>query len=90
MNKISENNNNEGEIIFKSLNSAMLRILENCNSTDVFICLLKLIKKYRNDKEKNEVARLAIKCLIKVNRNLKNIINNIQIDKILTDKKKIF
>ena len=68
----------------------MLRILENCNSTDVFICLLKLIKKYRNDKEKNEVARLAIKCLIKVNRNLKNIINNIQIDKILTDKKKIF
>ena len=81
----SDNNNNEGEIIFKSLNSAMLRILENCNPTEVIICLLDLIKKYRNDKEKNKLANLAIKCLLKVNQNLKNIINEIKVDKILLE-----
>ena len=88
LNKIGTNNNdnnNEGEIIFKSLNSAMLRLLENCNPTEVIICLLDLIKKYRNDSEKNKLSNLAIKCLLKVNQNLKNIINEIKVDKILLE-----
>jgi hypothetical protein len=90
LNKIGANNNNsnennEGEIIFKSLNSAMLRLLENCNPTEVIICLLDLIKKYRNNNEKNKLAGLAIKCLLKVNQNLKNIINEIKVDKILVE-----
>ena len=90
LNKIGANNNNsnennEGEIIFKSLNSAMLRLLENCNPTEVIICLLDLIKKYRNNNEKNKLAGLAIKCLLKVNQNLKNIINEIKVDKILIE-----
>ena len=76
-------NNQEGSIIFKSLNSTMLRILENCNSTNVILALLDLIKSYRTKGEKSKVAGLAIKCLLKVNQNLASIINSISVDKIL-------
>ena len=76
-------NNQEGSIIFKSLNSTMLRILENCNSTNVILVLLDLIKTYRTKGEKSKVAGLAIKCLLKVNQNLSTIINSISVDKIL-------
>ena len=51
----------------------------------MIICLLDLIKKYRNDSEKNKLTGLAIKCLLKVNLNLKNIINEIKVDKILIE-----
>ena len=76
-------NNQEGSIIFKSFNSTMLRILENCNSTNVILVLLDLIKTYRTKGEKSKVAGLAIKCLLKVNQNLATIINSISVDKIL-------
>lgn len=76
-------NNQEGSIIFKSLNSTMLRILENCNSTYVILSLLELIRKYRCNEEKNKLAGLSIKCLLKVNQNLEAIISTIEVDKIL-------
>ena len=76
-------NNQEGSIIFKSLNSTMLRILENCNSTFVILSLLELIRKYRTNEEKNKLAGLSIKCLLKVNQNLETIISSIEVDKIL-------
>ena len=84
-NNNNDNNIKEVEIIFKNLNSSILRILENCNQTEVIICLLKLIKNYRSDKEKYKIASLAIKCLKVVNNNLKNIINDIKVDKILIE-----
>ena len=76
-------NSQEGSIIFKSLNSTMLRILENCNSTYVILSLLELIRKYRCNEEKNKLAGLSIKCLLKVNQNLEAIISNIEVDRIL-------
>ena len=45
LDKIGENQ--EGSIIFKSLNSAMLRILENCDTTSVILILLEIITQRR-------------------------------------------
>lgn len=85
INKTGANNNNNDNNIFKYLNSSMNRILENYNQTEVIICLLELIKKYRSDNEKYKIAGLAINCLKVVIKNLKNNINDIKVDKILIE-----
>ena len=71
--------NQEGNIIFKSLNSAMLRVIENCDTTSVILALLEIIKQSPNN---INLSNLATKCLIKISLNIKTIINNIQLDKI--------
>ena len=81
LDKIGENQ--EGNIIFKSLNSAMLRILENCDTTSVILVLLEIIKQNQIKEDDYNLSNLAIKCLIKITQNLKEYINNIQLDKIL-------
>ena len=81
LDKIGENQ--EGNIIFKSLNSAMLRILENCDTTSVILVLLEIIKQNQIKEEDYNLSNLAIKCLIKITQNLKEYINRIQFDKIL-------
>ena len=43
LDKIGENQ--EGNIIFKSINSTMLRVLDNCNTTLVIKVLLELLKR---------------------------------------------
>ena len=72
----------EGNIIFKSINSTMLRILENCDTTFVITALLELIKEF-HDKDDKNLVNLAIKCLLKTTHNLSENIDNIKIDKIL-------
>jgi hypothetical protein len=74
--------NQEGLIIIKSVNSTMLRVLENCNYTDVISILLELVEKYRQDEAKSKISGLAIKCLLKMNQALPQIIDVIQIEKI--------
>ena len=75
--------NHEGNIIFKSLNSAMLRVIENCDTTSVILALLEIIKQNKNNSNSNLLCNLAIKCLLKTTQNIQGIINNIQLDKIL-------
>ena len=75
--------NQEGNIIFKSLNSAMLRVLENCDTTSVILALLEIIKQNQNDKNSGLLCNLSMKCLYKVTQNINQIINKIQLDKIL-------
>ena len=74
----------EGSIIFKSINSTMLRIIENCNKTDMILVLLEIIKKYQKGEIK-KTANLAIKCLLKATENMNNIINNLDLKKILSE-----
>ena len=74
--------NQEGNIIFKSINSTMLRILENCDTTSVISALLELIKEFQEKEDKNLIS-LAIKCLLKTTHDLSKNINDIKIDKIL-------
>ena len=80
LDKIGENQ--EGNIIFKSINSTMLRVLENCNTTLVITVLLELLKEFHEKDDKNLIS-LTIKCLLKTTHNLSENINNIQIDRIL-------
>ena len=75
--------NQEGNIIFKSLNSAMLRVLENCDTTSVILALLEIIKQNQNNKNSGLLCNLSMKCLYKVTQNVNQIINKIQLDKIL-------
>lgn len=43
LDKIGSAQNKEGEVILKNLNSSMLRMLENCQHTYIFIALFKLL-----------------------------------------------
>lgn len=52
----------------KSLNTTMLRLLENCNQTRVFSSLLRLMKKYCADPSHPKMAGLIIKCLLKLTK----------------------
>ena len=74
----------EGNIIFKSINSTVLRLLENCDRNSVINALLQLIKEFYKNNNKN-LINLTIKCLLKANQNLSENINNIQMDKILLE-----
>ena len=75
--------NQEGNIIFKSLNSAMLRVLENCDTTSVILALLEIVKQNQNNSDSGLLCNLVMKCLFKVTRNINEIINKIQLDRIL-------
>ena len=68
-------------IIFKSINSTMLRIIENCNKTDIIIVLLDIIKKYQKGEAK-KLANLSVKCLLKATENLSKSINDLNLKKI--------
>ena len=72
----------EGNIIFKSINSTVLRILENCDITFVISALLELIKEFHEKDDKN-LVNLSIKCLLKSAYNLSQNIDNIKISQIL-------
>lgn len=56
----------EGEVILKTLNAAMLRLLENCQPTLIYLSLYKLLKKYKNYTVLPKLPGLAIKCLLKL------------------------
>lgn len=75
--------NQEGLIIIRSLNSTMLRILENCDHSDVICVLLELVSKYRTSQEKGKISTLAIKCLLKLNNILKTIIEKLHLPNII-------
>ena len=74
--------NQERSIIFKSMNSTMLRIIDNCEKTSVILVLLEIIKQNLTNEDKR-ICSLAVKCLLKANENLENIINNLSVEKIL-------
>ena len=78
-------NNHEKNIIFKSLNSSMMRIIENYNVTSILLILFELITNYYNkNTEKNNLFILTIlNCLEKKTQNIEEIIRFIEIDAIL-------
>lgn len=75
--------NKEGELILKNLNSAMLRMLENCNHTYIFVVLFSLLTSYKDDKTKPKLAGLIIKCLLKLSKIMDKLIEKIDLSKFL-------
>ena len=75
----------EKNIIFKSLNSSMMRILDNYNTTSILLILLELITNYynKNIKNYNLFILTILKCLEKKIQNFDKIISDIETDAIL-------
>lgn len=75
--------NKEGELILKNLNSAMLRMLENCNNTFCFVSLFTMLIKYKNDSRFPKLPGLIIKCLLKMSKLMDKLINKLDLPKFL-------
>ena len=72
--------NKEENIILFSINSSMLRVIENCDITSVILVLLEIIKQYQNN---IKLSILTLKCLLKATQNIQSIINTLKLHKIL-------
>lgn len=75
--------NKEGEFILKNLNSAMLRMLENCNHSYIFVVLFTLLKQNQNNQDMPKLPGLIIKCLLKLSKIMDKIIEKIELGKFL-------
>ena len=58
----------EGDTMMRNLNSIMLRLLENCDPTNMFTVLLDLLKKYIGSVEFPKLPGLIVKCLLKLTK----------------------
>lgn len=75
--------NKEGELILKNLNSSMLRMLENCNHTYIFVVLFGLLTKYKDSTEQPKIPSLIIKCLLKLSKNMDKLIEKVDLKKFM-------
>ena len=73
----------EGELMLKTLNGTMLRILENCPVTLVFVVLIRLLTHYRNDQSVPKMSGLIIRCLLKLTKILGNLKADLEVGRLL-------
>ena len=73
----------EGEIMFRNLNSSILRILENCQPTLTFCVFLSLLKKYKGCIHIEKLPGIIVKCLIKITRIIPQTIEQINVERVL-------
>jgi len=73
----------EGEVMLKTLNGTMLRVLEHCKPTRIFVVLIKLLTKYINETSLSKMPGLIIRCLLKLTKILSTVIHQLEVDKIL-------
>ena len=62
-------------MIIKTLNSTMLRVLENTNSNTIFAVLFDLLIKYRRVHTYAKILGLIVKCILKLTKSLEQFIN---------------
>ena len=58
--------NEDGKIIQKSVNSVVLKLIENCDTTDTISVYLEILKNYAKNSMTNKLASLANKCLMRI------------------------
>ena len=73
----------EGELMLKTLNGTMLRILEHCRPTRIFVVLIRLLTKYKSGPSLQKMTGLIIRCLLKLTKIMGSLIHQIEIDKLL-------
>jgi cytoskeleton-associated protein 5 len=73
----------EGELMLRTLNGTMLRILEHCRPTRIFLVLIRLLTKHKSGASLQKMTGLIIRCLLKLTRIMASLINQIEIDKLL-------
>jgi hypothetical protein len=67
----------------KTLNAAMLRLLENCQPTYVYCALYNLLKKYKDFTVLPKLPGLVIKCLLKLAKIIEKQSDSLETEKIL-------
>ena len=72
--------NDEGMVIWKSLNSIIAHIIEFCEITKNISIIIELEQIYRKDKPK--LAEYSARCLVIITQNIKNTYKNIDLKKI--------
>ena len=77
------NNIEDGNLILRTINSSMLRLIDNCDKNDMILILLEIMK-INLDKGNQRMKSLSIKCLMKCIENLKDIINELNLNQIFT------
>ena len=82
LNQIGEKQ--EGVLIFKSINSSMIRIIDNCDKTSIILILLEILNNHLED-ENNSMSNLSVKCLLKSTEKLNEIINGLDMNKIFIE-----
>ena len=75
--------NKEGDVILKTLNAAMLRLLENCQPSNIYCALFNLLRKYKEYTVLPKLPGLVIKCLLKLAKIIEKQTSMLAIDKIL-------
>jgi hypothetical protein len=73
----------DGNLILRTINSSMLRLIDNCDKNDMILILLEIMK-INLDKGNQRMKSLSVKCLMKCTENLKDIINELNLNQILT------
>ena len=75
--------NDEGMVIWRSLNSIISHIIEFCEVTKNISIIIELEQKYR--KEKPKLAEYSARCLVIITQNIKNTYKNIDFKKIFNN-----
>jgi len=84
--------NNEGEALMKCINSTILRLLENCQSTRVYCVLIALLRVYTFNTSPNPLLTpsmsskfpgLIVKCLLKLTKVIEQLIPNMDLARLL-------
>ena len=73
----------EGELMLKTLNGTMLRILEHCRPTRIFVVLIRLLTKYKSGTTLQKMTGLIIRCLLKLTKIMASLIHQIEAEKLL-------
>ena len=73
--------NEEGEAVIKSLNAAMLRIMENAEPTRIFIVLFGLFRKFKDTPGK--LPGLIVKCLLKLSKIIESLVASLNVSRLL-------
>ena len=74
--------NNEGEIIVKTINNIVVKIIELASPNEMFAALLNVLTKYK-DKNNGKMNGILIKCLLKLAKLLQSVLPGLDIEKLL-------
>jgi cytoskeleton-associated protein 5 len=73
----------EGKEMQGTINASILKMLENCQFTRVFVVLIRLLTKYKGDNNVPKMPGVIIRCLLKMTKVLNSVIKYLDVDKIL-------
>ena len=62
----------------KSLNTSMLKILENCNHTYIFCALINFQTKIYHE-PRPKLSNIIVKCLLKLSKIIEKLVNNLDV-----------